>query len=101
MGVRRGDPGPASPERTLRPFQSLGGRCASATCRKAHPLSVRNLDALFKPASIALIGASNRPGSIGAMLARNLLEGGFTGPVLPVNPHESAIRSALAYASVE
>jgi acetyltransferase len=63
-------------------------------------MSVRNLDALFQPTSIALIGASNRPSSIGAMLARNLLESGFAGPVLPINPHERSIRSALAYASV-
>ena len=63
-------------------------------------MSTRNLDALFEPRSIALIGASNRAGSVGAVLARNLLETGFKGPVLPVNPHERFIRSTLAYASV-
>ncbi|HEY2356124.1 MAG TPA: CoA-binding protein, partial [Phenylobacterium sp.] len=64
-------------------------------------MTVRNLDALFQPRSIALIGASNRPGSVGQVLARNLLESGFAGPVMPVNPHEGAVRSALAYPSVE
>ncbi|MBS0409961.1 MAG: bifunctional acetate--CoA ligase family protein/GNAT family N-acetyltransferase [Proteobacteria bacterium] len=63
-------------------------------------MTTRNLDALFEPKSIALIGASNRPGSVGAVLARNLLDSGFAGPVLPVNPHEAFIRSTLAYASV-
>lgn len=63
-------------------------------------MTTRNLDALFEPHAIALIGASNRPGSVGSVLARNLLESGFAGPVLPVNPHEGAIRSAMAYASV-
>jgi acetyltransferase len=63
-------------------------------------MTTRNLDALFEPRAIALIGASNRPGSVGSVLARNLLESGFAGPVLPVNPHEGAIRSAMAYASV-
>jgi acetyltransferase len=63
-------------------------------------MSTRNLDALFAPRSIALIGASNQPGSVGAVLARNLLEGGFAGPVLAVNPHAATIRSTLAYASV-
>ncbi|ABE58448.1 bifunctional acetate--CoA ligase family protein/GNAT family N-acetyltransferase [Chromohalobacter israelensis] len=63
-------------------------------------MSIRNLDALFAPATIALIGASNRPGSVGAVLARNLLEAGFAGPILTVNPHERAIRSTLNYHSI-
>ncbi|MEO7052533.1 MAG: bifunctional acetate--CoA ligase family protein/GNAT family N-acetyltransferase [Rhodanobacter sp.] len=63
-------------------------------------MSTRNLDALFEPATIALVGASNRPGSVGAVLARNLFEGGFQGPIMTVNPHERAIRSTLNYHSV-
>jgi len=35
-------------------------------------MSVRNLDRLFNPESVALIGASPRPGSVGAVIARNL-----------------------------
>ncbi|HZZ87711.1 MAG TPA: acetate--CoA ligase family protein [Caulobacteraceae bacterium] len=60
-------------------------------------MTTRNLDALFSPRAIALVGASNEPGSVGAVLARNLMESGFKGPVLPVNPHETAIRSTLSY----
>ncbi len=63
-------------------------------------MTTRNFNALFEPSAIALIGASNRPGSVGEVLARNLLESGFSGAVLPVNPHERAVRSALAYPSV-
>ena len=63
-------------------------------------MTIRNLDALFEPKSIALIGASNQPRSVGAVLARNLFEAGFDGPILTVNPHEQAIRSALNYRSV-
>ncbi|WGM38310.1 bifunctional acetate--CoA ligase family protein/GNAT family N-acetyltransferase [Caulobacter sp. NIBR1757] len=63
-------------------------------------MTTRNLDALFEPRSIALIGASDRLGSVGAVLARNLLEGGFAGPVMAVNPRASSIRSTLAYPSV-
>jgi acetyltransferase len=62
-------------------------------------MTTRNLDALFEPRSIALFGASNQPGSVGALLARNLLESGFEGPVMAVNPHERAIRSTLSYRS--
>jgi acetyltransferase len=49
-------------------------------------VTVRNLDALFCPKSVAVIGASQRPGSVGAMVWKRLLEGGFTGPMWAVNP---------------
>jgi acetyltransferase len=63
-------------------------------------MTIRNLDALFRPKAIALIGASNRPHSVGAVLARNLFDAGFRGPIMPVNPHEQAIRSTVNYRSV-
>jgi len=63
-------------------------------------MTIRNLDALFTPKSIALIGASNQPNSVGAVLARNLFEAGFAGPILPVNPHEAVIRSTINYHTV-
>ncbi|MGF6572206.1 acetyltransferase [Paraburkholderia sp. GAS333] len=49
-------------------------------------MTVRNLDALFRPKSVAVIGASQRPGSTGAMVWARVLEGGFDGPLWPVNP---------------
>jgi acetyltransferase len=64
-------------------------------------MSVRNLEVLFHPRSIALIGASKQPRSVGAVLAHNLLSAGFDGPVMPVNPHEVAIAGVLTYASIE
>lgn len=59
-------------------------------------MSVRNLDALFRPASIALIA----DGPVGAVLARNLFAGGFAGPVMPVTPGARSVGSALAYSSI-
>ncbi|MEW9582622.1 GNAT family N-acetyltransferase [Paraburkholderia sp. DGU8] len=50
-------------------------------------MTVRNLDALFRPRSVAVIGASERPGSTGAMVWARVLEGGFDGPLWPVNPN--------------
>lgn len=64
-------------------------------------MSIRNLDRMFQPKSVAVIGASNRERSVGRVLSRNLLTGGFEGPVLPVNPHAEAIGSTLAYRDVE
>jgi acetyltransferase len=64
-------------------------------------MSICNLHVLFRPRSVALIGASRQPRSIGAVLARNLLAAGFDGPVMPVNPHEVAIAGVLTYPSIE
>ena len=64
-------------------------------------MSIRNLDALFHPRSVALIGASKRPRSVGSVLAHNLLAAGFDGPVMPVNPHEVAVAGVLTYSSIE
>ncbi|UEM21244.1 bifunctional acetate--CoA ligase family protein/GNAT family N-acetyltransferase [Skermanella mucosa] len=64
-------------------------------------MTVRNLEALLKPTSIALIGASRQPKSIGAVVARNLFNAGFDGPVMPVNPHERSIEGVLCYPTVE
>ncbi|MGF6773933.1 acetyltransferase [Paraburkholderia sp. GAS199] len=56
-------------------------------------MTVRNLDALFRPKSVAVIGASERPGSTGAMVWARVLEGGFGGPVWPVNPKYETLGS--------
>ncbi|MSP47869.1 MAG: GNAT family N-acetyltransferase [Alphaproteobacteria bacterium] len=63
-------------------------------------MSQRNLGALFHPASIALIGASERPGTVGAVLAQNLLKAGFGGPVFPVNPGRRSVDGVWAYPDV-
>src|SRR5262245_23141787 len=48
-------------------------------------MSVRNLDALFHPKSVAIVGATERPGSIGEAVTKNALGGGFAGPIHLVN----------------
>ena len=63
-------------------------------------MSIRNLDVLFHPRSVALIGASKRPGSVGSVLARNLFRAGFDGPIMPVSPKHTHIQSVPAYASI-
>ena len=63
-------------------------------------MSIRNFDALFTPRSIALIGASNEPHSIGNVVARNLFSGGFQGPIMPVNPHDAEIEGHPCHHSI-
>ena len=59
------------------------------------------MDALFRPRSIAVIGASRRPASIGGEILRNLVDFGFTGPVYPVNPSAVSVHSMRAYPNLE
>ena len=63
-------------------------------------MSVRNLDKLFNPKSVALIGASPRPGSVGAVVARNLRRAGFTGELMFVNPHHFTIDGLIAHPNI-
>jgi acetyltransferase len=63
-------------------------------------MSIRHLDSLFHPKSVAVIGASNQPRSVGAVVMRNLLAAGFAGPVMPVNPKHQAVSGVLTYPDV-
>ena len=63
-------------------------------------MSVRHLDHLFQPRSVAVIGASDREHSLGATVMHNLLAGGYTGPVWPVNPKHGFVAGRRAYAGV-
>ncbi|MGY3932515.1 acyl-CoA synthetase [Aeromonas encheleia] len=58
------------------------------------------LDRLFKPQSIAVIGASTDPQKAGHVVIRHLLAGQFKGPILPVSPHSQAIAGVLAYPDI-
>lgn len=54
-------------------------------------MSIRHLDHFFDPASVAVIGASARPGSVGATVWRNVREGRFLGPRWAVNPRHATL----------
>ena len=59
-----------------------------------------NLDAIFSPKSVAVVGASTVPGKVGHDIFVNILKGGFTGTLYPVNPRAKAIASVRAYPSL-
>jgi acetyltransferase len=63
-------------------------------------MTIRNLDALFRPRSVAVIGASERAGSIGRLLVQNLVQAGFAGPITPVNPKHESVLGLRAYPRV-
>jgi len=58
------------------------------------------LDGLFKPRSVAIIGASNNPLSIGHIVLQNLVDHNFKGPIYPINPKSKVIKSFKTYPSI-
>lgn len=60
-------------------------------------MSVRNLDALMNPRSVALVGASDREGSLGSLIWRNLTRAGFKGMLYPINPRRKSVGGIVAY----
>lgn len=60
----------------------------------------RSLDPIFSPRSVAVVGASRNPNSIGYKLVHNLVMAEFQGAIFPVNPHAAAIHSLKAYPAV-
>ncbi|HUJ79606.1 MAG TPA: bifunctional acetate--CoA ligase family protein/GNAT family N-acetyltransferase [Nitrospiria bacterium] len=63
--------------------------------RRSHPLS-----ALFAPGRVAVIGASETPGSVGRTVLKNLIDNPFGGTVFPVNPHHASVLGVKAYPTI-
>jgi len=73
---------------------------APATAPSAPPARAP-LEALFRPRSVAVIGASRQRGTIGAEIFHNLIAQGFQGVAYPVNPKTNVVQSVQAYPSIE
>ncbi|WP_341896349.1 bifunctional acetate--CoA ligase family protein/GNAT family N-acetyltransferase [Ferrovibrio terrae] len=63
-------------------------------------MTIRNLDKLFAPKSVAVIGASGTPARVGSVVLDNLIRGGFNGAIWPVNPKYRSLQELPCYASV-
>ena len=61
---------------------------------------VASLRPLLQPRSVAVVGPSRRRGTVGRCVLRNIVTGGFTGPVYAVNPHARTIEGVSCVASV-
>ncbi len=66
--------------------------------RAASRAQATALDAIFRPRSVAVVGASRQAQSIGHEILHNLVRFGFTGTVYPVNPRAAAVHSMRCYA---
>ena len=73
----------------------------AGTTQRMNALATRHyLAPLFEPSSVAIIGATERAGTIGAVLMRNMLDAKFAGKLFPVNPHRAAVQGVRCYASI-
>ncbi|HTK30727.1 MAG TPA: acetate--CoA ligase family protein [Candidatus Saccharimonadaceae bacterium] len=74
---------------------------AAPNATAAAPTERPGLEAVFRPRSIAVIGASRERGTVGAEIFHNLLEHGFQGVVYPVNPKADSVQSVKAFPTIE
>src|SRR5215472_1611141 len=72
-----------------KPFSSLSRQVTR------HPL-----DAIFAPKSVAVVGATEKAGSVGRTVLWNLMNTPFGGPIYPVNPSRSSVMGIKAYRSL-
>ncbi|MBN1655462.1 MAG: acetate--CoA ligase family protein [Deltaproteobacteria bacterium] len=61
---------------------------------------MKNIQSIMSPKSVAVVGATNRPGSVGHAVFNNILTGGYTGVLYPVNPSQRSVNSVKAYPSL-
>ncbi|MBN1880287.1 GNAT family N-acetyltransferase [bacterium] len=64
-------------------------------------MAVHNLDGIFKPQRIALLGVTPNPKSVGGSVLQNLIGGGFRGVVYPVNPTSEAVLGIQCYPNLD
>lgn len=60
-----------------------------------------NLDAIFSPKSVAIVGASTRVGSVGNDIVKNLVTQGFRGKIYPVNPNATELYEKKCYRNIQ
>ena len=61
---------------------------------------MNDMEYILSPKSVAVVGASNRPGSLGLAVFRNLIDGGYQGILYPVNPKAKSVQGVKAYPSI-
>ncbi len=61
---------------------------------------VKNLDYVFNPNSVAIVGASKNPKKVGHTILRNFLQAGFSKKIYPINPNEKEIMGLKSYSKL-
>jgi acetyltransferase len=82
---------------TTEPSESLAPKPADDAQRKIESMATKDLAGLFAPKSIAVVGATDREGSVGNSVFKNLLFNRFQGVVYPVNTRASHVMAVKTY----
>ncbi|MFZ5762682.1 MAG: acetate--CoA ligase family protein, partial [Thermodesulfobacteriota bacterium] len=82
---------------TKKKKKSLEAAGGTGRSRMVKAVSAQGIEAIFTPASVAVVGASNRPGSVGRAVFKNILESDYAGIIYPVNPKAKSICGVRAY----
>ena len=64
-------------------------------------MSTFDLDRIFAPSNVAIVGGSPRPSSLGAIILQNIVNGGFAGEIAVVNPKYAAIDGRTTYPDLQ
>jgi acetyl coenzyme A synthetase (ADP forming)-like protein len=80
---------------------ALDERALEAFDRRVQAATRNALHRFLAPSTVAVIGATERAGSVGAALMDNLLKTGFSGAIYPVNPHAEQLCGLAAYPSID
>ncbi|TNC24807.1 bifunctional acetate--CoA ligase family protein/GNAT family N-acetyltransferase [Amycolatopsis alkalitolerans] len=91
---------PGGPERQFVLVLEPGENYWSALAERERVADVASLRSVLRPESVAVIGASRHPGSIGHAVLENLIEGGYPGKLFAVNPHATEISGVPCAPSV-
>jgi acetate---CoA ligase (ADP-forming) len=84
----------------VRLFLDPTSRAVAAAEQRDAGATVASLRPLLEPASVAVIGASRNPTSLGRRVLGALVAGGFNGPIYPVNPQARELDGRACYASL-
>jgi acetyl coenzyme A synthetase (ADP forming)-like protein len=76
------------------------GRVVKKEAERERLSTLASLGSILSPHSVAVIGASRKPGTIGRLIFECIMENGFSGVVYPVNPNAEAVGAVKAYDSV-
>src|SRR5215831_3366833 len=90
-------PPPSDPPRTAKIMQALTNKPHK---KKTHHQRNQPLDVFFSPKTVAVVGATENPGSVGRTILWNLVTSPFGGTVFPVNPKRPSVLGVKAYPSI-
>jgi acetyltransferase len=81
-------------------MDQTSGTTAESKSERAGAASCPSLDAFFLPKSVAVVGATQRPGTVGQTVLRNLVESEFRSKTYPVNPNHAELLGLKAYKTI-